>query len=154
MTSRIATAVRRMVACTLMLASSVMVLVTLQGADLTQTLQSGDILFQDSRSTQSKFVKDVTHSPFSHCGIYMDGLVIESGHGGGRAPIGDWISRGDNRYDVMRLRAYPQGLPAVKIVALEKAADYYAISIMTFGSAGRMTKSTVRSWFGRLTRLP
>jgi cell wall-associated NlpC family hydrolase len=94
-----------------------------------QSLKSGDILFQNSNSQQSKAVMAVTQSRFSHCGIYMarNGreMVIECAEGPEPRDFLAWINRDHGRYVAMRLKEYPQGLPESKVVTLEVVAEQY-----------------------------
>jgi hypothetical protein len=81
------------------------------------TLASGDILFQNSNSPQSKAVMAVTHSRFSHCGIYIvkngKEMVIECAEGYKPVEFSGWIKRDDGRYVAMRLKEHPRGLSYV-----------------------------------------
>ena len=126
MPSPLAILIRRILVCALVLTSPVMTLAKSQGPNSERTLRDGDILFQDSHSDQSDAIKALTHSPFSHCAIYMHGKVIESGCRGRRLSLSAWILRDGSHYKAERLKGYPQGLPAAEIVNLENAADGYA----------------------------
>ena len=98
-------------------------------AGLLPRLVSGDILFQNSHSGQSEAVMKVTQSRFSHCGIYMviNGMemVIECAEGSNPRRFDKWISRDGGRYLAMRLKLYPQGLPASMAEKLKTAGERY-----------------------------
>jgi hypothetical protein len=70
--------------------------------------QNGDIIFQTSRSNQSKAIQAATKSPYSHMGIvYLnadDAYVFEASKTVKLTPLADWINRGiDGKYVVKRL---------------------------------------------------
>ena len=74
-----------------------------------QKFQDGDIIFQASRSEQSKVIEQATNSPYSHCGIifYDNGnpYVYEAVQSVGKRKLNDWVSNGvDGAYKVMRLK--------------------------------------------------
>ena len=74
-----------------------------------QKFQDGDIIFQASRSEQSKVIEQATNSPYSHCGIifYDNGnpYVYEAVQPVGKRKLNDWVSSGvDGAYKVMRLK--------------------------------------------------
>lgn len=71
--------------------------------------QNGDIVFQDSESSQSKAIKLATGSDFSHCGIVMnindEWMVLEAVRPVKVTPIDEWIARGtDGKYTMKRLK--------------------------------------------------
>ena len=77
--------------------------------------QNGDIVFQDSESTQSKAIKLATNSEFSHCGIVFQDeangrwMVLEAVQPVQIIPIEEWIDRGSNdAYSVKRLKDFEQ----------------------------------------------
>jgi cell wall-associated NlpC family hydrolase len=72
-------------------------------------LQNGDLIFQTSRSAQSKAIQAATKSKYSHCGIvYQVGenfFVFEAVQPVKLTPLQQWISRGKNgHYVIKRLR--------------------------------------------------
>lgn len=72
-------------------------------------LQSGDIIFQSSRSSQSKAVQLATHSPYSHMGIVFQHegqlYVYEAVQPVKLTKLMEWIQRGENEhYIVKRLK--------------------------------------------------
>lgn len=73
------------------------------------SFQNGDIIFQTSKSTQSKAIQLATGSKYSHMGIvYEDGgnfYVYEAVQPVKLTPIHDWIKRGEkSHYVLKRLR--------------------------------------------------
>lgn len=74
-----------------------------------ERLQTGDILFHTSRSSQSRAIQLATHSPYSHMGMifFLGGKphVFEAVGKVTFTPLEEWIRRGeDGRYAVKRLR--------------------------------------------------
>lgn len=77
--------------------------------DSTTDWQNGDIVFQDSESTQSKAIKLATKSNYSHCGIVMnlndEWMVLEAVQPVRVTPIDEWIAQGtDGKYANKRLK--------------------------------------------------
>jgi hypothetical protein len=71
-------------------------------------VQDGDIIFQSSKSQQSKAVELATNSVFSHCGIIFieNGMpyVYEAVQPVGKRPLIDWIKSGvGEKYMIRRL---------------------------------------------------
>ena len=71
--------------------------------------QNGDIVFQDSESTQSKAIKLATNSKYSHCGIVMnlndEWMVLEAVQPVRVVPVKEWIAQGtDSEYSKKRLK--------------------------------------------------
>lgn len=72
-------------------------------------LREGDILFQTSRSGQSRAIQAATHSPYSHCGIlYRKGrhfYVLEAVQPVRFTRLEDWVARGrEGRFAIRRLK--------------------------------------------------
>lgn len=77
-------------------------------ADKLTLLRSGDIIFQTSRSSQSRAIQIATNSKYSHMGLVevtpTGTFVIEAIQPVTRTPINHWISRGvDGHFVVKRL---------------------------------------------------
>lgn len=73
-------------------------------------LQEGDIIFQTSRSSQSKAIQLATNSPYSHCGlIYLrEGnlYVFEAIQTVSFTPLDVWVARGEGgKFAVKRLKS-------------------------------------------------
>ena len=71
------------------------------------SLKSGDIIFQTSLSSQSKFIQEATNSKLSHVGIVYikDGepYVFEAVEPVKITPLNVWVTRGENnKYKVYR----------------------------------------------------
>lgn len=69
-------------------------------------LQNGDIIFQTSKSGQSKAIQLATHSEYSHMGIiYQEGnrfLVYEAVQPVKLTPLKEWIKRGAGEHYVIK----------------------------------------------------
>ena len=79
-----------------------------QESNLKFELQNGDIIFQTSKSRQSKAIQFATKSKYSHVGIiYKNGndfYVYEAVQPVKLTPLNNWINRGKNgKYVVKRL---------------------------------------------------
>ncbi len=73
------------------------------------SLRDGDLIFQTSRSTQSRAIQLATGSQWSHCGILYRHekrwVVLEAVQPVKITPLEEWIARGEQgRYVVKRLR--------------------------------------------------
>jgi len=78
-------------------------------------LKDGDLIFQTSRSSQSKAIQLATNSQYSHCGIvFKEGnsfYVFEAVQPVKRTPLAEWIARGEKgEYVVKRLKNAEQTL--------------------------------------------
>lgn len=94
-------------------------------------LREGDVVFQTSRSRQSRAVQEATRSEWSHCGILArrDGkwLVYEAVQPVKATPLAEWIARGrDNRMAVKRLRESVRKLSATDLVRMDSVARQFA----------------------------
>ena len=72
-------------------------------------LKDGDLIFQTSRSSQSKAIQLATNSKYSHCGIvFKEGdsfYVFEAVQPVKRTPLAEWIARGEKgEFVVKRLK--------------------------------------------------
>lgn len=71
-----------------------------------KTLQSGDIIFQTSQSSQSKAIQLATGSEYSHMGIiYVEGdqtFVYEAIQPVKLTPLDEWVARGKNQHYVVK----------------------------------------------------
>lgn len=71
-----------------------------------EKLQSGDLIFQTSLSSQSKAIQLATHSKYSHMGILYkkeDQLfVLEAVQPVKLSPLKEWIQRGKNKHFVVK----------------------------------------------------
>ena len=66
----------------------------------------GDILFQESKSAQSEYIKGATGSRYTHCGIICkkDGkdYVLEASNVVKLTPVKEWIDRGVDKHVKVR----------------------------------------------------
>ncbi len=62
----------------------------------------GDILFQESKSAQSKYIKAATGSRYTHCGIIYKKkgkeYVLEASNVVKLTPVNEWINRGVGKH--------------------------------------------------------
>src|SRR5688572_27820192 len=95
----------------LLLALSLLAAPLLAGGDFhTSQLRNGDLVFQTSRSGQSKAIQVATRSPMSHCGIVYirDGkpYVFEASTEVKLSPWKRFIKKGEGKkFTVKRLKA-------------------------------------------------
>lgn len=80
-----------------LLAAVVATLASFKNPDVKQ-LREGDIVFQMSKSRQSKYIQLATASPWSHCGIVVmrggKAYVLEASATVRLTPIDKWIAQG------------------------------------------------------------
>lgn len=88
------------------------------------TLLPGDILLQDSRSSQGPAIKAATGSDITHCGIHFTDergqpWVLEAVQPVKRTPLREFILRDPGgKFTALRHRDYPDGLPEEKLVGM------------------------------------
>ena len=85
------------------------------GSSFGDELKDGDLIFQTSRSSQSKAIQLATNSKYSHCGIvFKEGdsfYVFEAVQPVKRTPLAEWIARGEKgEFVVKRLKNAEQTL--------------------------------------------
>ena len=77
-----------------------------QRAPSTSALKEGDIVFQTSKSSQSKYIILATRSKWSHCGVIIerpDGLyVLEAISTVSLTPYQQWVDRGKGKHVSMK----------------------------------------------------
>ena len=104
-----------------------LLLLTLIEIALAAPVQSGDVIFQTSRSSQSEAIQLATDSPFSHVGIITikDGapMVYEAVGPVKATPLKDWIKRGA-RSDYRLMRPKTPLTPA-QLQAMERVGRKY-----------------------------
>lgn len=93
-------------------------------------IQNGDIIFQTSKSGQSKAIQLATNSAYSHMGIiYEQGgkfFVYEAVQPVKLTPLKDWIKRGENEHFVLkRLRNADQILTSDVQIKMKKVGEKY-----------------------------
>jgi len=92
--------------------------------------QNGDIIFQTSKSSQSKAIQLATHSDYSHMGIVYetDGryFVYEAVQPVKLTPLDQWIRRGLNgHYVVKRLKNADQVLTKRTLAKMKQVGERY-----------------------------
>lgn len=117
--------------------------------------QTGDIIFQISRSSQSKAIQLATHSDYSHTGMLVirnkKPYVFEAVGPIKYTPLKQWIAHGeDSKYIVRRVKGE---LNAEQQQKLAQTANVISVNRMTPASRGATIASTVRKWCGRSTRM-
>jgi len=80
--------------------------------------KTGDIIFQNSHSSQSEAIKLATHSKFSHVGVIVlknnQPFVLEAVEPVSLTPLKTWIARGDQSY--FEVKRPKQSLPVNAVV--------------------------------------
>ena len=110
--------------------------------------QTGDIIFQISRSSQSKAIQLATHTDYSHTGMLVirnkKPYVFEAVGPVKYTPLKQWIAHGEKgKYVVRRVEG---GL------SVEQQQNVISVNRMISASHGATIASTVRKWCGRFTR--
>ena len=93
-------------------------------------IKNGDLIFQTSRSGQSKAIQLATKSKYSHCGlIYKDAnefYVFEAVQPVKRTPLDKWIALGqDGKYVIKRLKNADQVLTPTTITKMKQVGDQF-----------------------------
>jgi uncharacterized protein YycO len=93
--------------------------------------QNGDIIFQTSKSAQSKAIQVATGSKYSHMGIiYKQGndyFVYEAVQPVKLTPLNDWIKRGENgHYVVKRIKNSQNLLTPETLTKMKQIGEKYA----------------------------
>jgi hypothetical protein len=97
-------------------------------AAVTDSLRSGDLIFQASLSSQSKAIQLATHSPYSHCGVvYRQGnkwVVFEAVEPVKTTALSNWIRRGEGQHFVVkRLKNADQVLTSAVLARMKKIGE-------------------------------
>ncbi|WP_447921035.1 YiiX family permuted papain-like enzyme [Achromobacter aegrifaciens] len=82
-------------------------------------VQTGDLVFQQSRSAQSLAIQQATHSPYSHMGMIVTRqgrpYVLEAAASVSYTPLEQWAAQGERgHYVVKRLRDDARLTPAAR----------------------------------------
>ncbi|MBC7487321.1 MAG: YiiX family permuted papain-like enzyme [Cytophagaceae bacterium] len=91
--------------------------------------KTGDIIFQNSHSSQSEAIKLATHSKFSHVGVIViknkQAFVLEAVEPVSLTPLKKWIARGDQSY--FEIKRPKQNLPSTPAVQkkLDSLQNFY-----------------------------
>ena len=97
---------------------------------LEQKIQNGDIIFQTSKSSQSKAIQLATHSKYSHMGIIYDNdgqfFVYEAVQPVKLTPLTEWINRGENgHYVIKRLENADQVLTTSTLTKMKQIGEQF-----------------------------
>jgi uncharacterized protein YycO len=99
------------------------------GRDL-PVFQNGDIIFQTSRSGQSKAIQLATRSEYSHMGIiYLQNdevFVYEAVQPVKLTPLKEWISRGEKqKFVVKRLKNAEETLTSANLAKMQQVGEKF-----------------------------
>lgn len=117
--------------------------------------QTGDIIFQVSRSSQSKAIQLATHSDYSHTGMLVirnkKPYVFEAVGPVKYTPLKQWIAHGEKgKYVVRRVEG---GLSVEQQQNWRKRQNVISANRTISASRGATIASTVRKWCGRFIRM-
>lgn len=98
--------------------------------ELEKKIKNGDIIFQTSKSDQSKAIQLATKSKYSHMGIiyeYDDAFyVFEAVQPVKLTPLNEWIHRGENsHYVIKRLKNAEQILTNPVLAKMKKTGEQF-----------------------------
>ncbi|MDB4181090.1 YiiX family permuted papain-like enzyme [Flavobacteriaceae bacterium] len=104
--------------------------VRLENFKLEQKLKNGDIIFQTSKSSQSKAIQLATNSKYSHMGIIYENdgqfFVYEAVQPVKLTPLIDWINRGENgHYVIKRLENADQVLTSSTLTKMKQIGEQF-----------------------------
>lgn len=90
-------------------------------------LREGDIIFQESRSDQSRAIQLATHSRYSHMGLLYQRngrwLVYEAVQPVKLTPLDEWVARGAGRHFVVKRLRTP--LPPTALARMKAVGERY-----------------------------
>lgn len=97
---------------------------------LEQKIQNGDIIFQTSKSSQSKAIQLATNSKYSHMGIIYENdgqfFVYEAVQPVKLTPLSEWINRGQNgQYVIKRLERADQLLTSSTLTKMKQIGEQF-----------------------------
>ncbi|MGD9639560.1 MAG: YiiX family permuted papain-like enzyme [Alphaproteobacteria bacterium] len=106
------------------------VITVIENISISKGIQNGDIIFQTSKSNQSKAIQLATHSKYSHMGIIYENngklFVYEAIQPVKLTPLVDWIERGENKhYVVKRLKHADKLLTPEKLLEIKTIGEKY-----------------------------
>jgi len=109
---------------------SLIILISCHSKTESTELQNGDIIFQTSKSGQSKAIQIATGSKYSHMGIIYkqenDFFVYEAVQPVKLTPLKDWIKRGENgHYVVKRIKNSQNLLTPETLVKMKQIGEKY-----------------------------
>lgn len=102
----------------------------LKNFKLKQTIQNGDIIFQTSKSNQSRAIQLATKSKYSHMGIIYENdgqfFVYEAVQPVKLTPLTEWINRGEKgHYVIKRLRNADQILTNLTVTKIKQIGEQF-----------------------------
>ena len=93
-------------------------------------VQDGDVIFQDSSSSQSQAIKLATHSNYSHVGIVYKRerkfYVYEAVNPVKSTPLKQWVARGVDKKFVLKRLKDSSLLTAKKLQKMQKVGAFFA----------------------------
>lgn len=94
------------------------------------SIQNGDIIFQTSKSSQSKAIQLATNSKYSHMGIIYENdgqfFVYEAVQPVKLTPLKEWVNRGENgHYVIKRLENADQVLTSSILTKMKKIGEQF-----------------------------
>jgi uncharacterized protein YycO len=97
---------------------------------LKNEIQNGDIIFQTSKSSQSKAIQLATNSKYSHMGIIYENdgqfFVYEAVQPVKLTPLNEWINRGENgHYVIKRLENADQVLTSSTLTKMKQIGEQF-----------------------------
>lgn len=99
------------------------------GPRLEDRLRDGDIIFHESRSSQSQAIQLATKSRYSHMGIVyrQNGrwFVYEAVQPVKLTPLGEWTARGRNGHFVVKRLRDPRALTPKVLARMRKVGEKY-----------------------------
>ena len=104
--------------------------VRLENFRLDNKIQNGDIIFQTSKSSQSKAIQLATNSKYSHMGIIFENdgqfFVYEAVQPVKLTPLEECIKRGeDDHHVIKRLENADQALDSCTLTKMKKVGDQF-----------------------------
>ena len=104
--------------------------VRLENFKLKQTIQNGDIIFQTSKSNQSRAIQLATDSKYSHMGIIYENdghfFVYEAVQPVKLTPLSEWINRGEKgHYVIKRLKNADQVLTNAILTKMKQVGEQF-----------------------------
>ena len=105
-------------------------IVRLEKFKIKQEIQNGDIIFQISKSRQSKAIQLATNSKYSHMGIIYENdgqyFVYEAVKSVKLTPLKDWISLGESgHYVIKRLKNADQILTNSTLTKIKQIGEQF-----------------------------
>ena len=106
------------------------ILVSCKNRTINNNFENGDIIFQTSKSSQSKAIQIATKSKYSHMGIIYQKdnelYVFEAVQPVKLTPLNDWIKRGEyGHYVVKRLKNSKQILTSEKLSKMKTIGEKF-----------------------------